>query len=125
MGSCRFLPKQRSLTPSGVCSAALPSSSDAFGSRLRSVWLYGSRARGDERHPESDIDVLVVVDPLLPDDDLEAVHLSWRAVDEKGPVDGLISTLVYSSEHLTQRREIRSFFIQEVDRDKIVLFGEA
>ncbi len=97
---------------------------DAFGPRLRSAWLYGSRARGDKLHSESDIDVLVVVDPMLPDDGLLAIDLSWRAVDEKGPVDGLVSTMVYSSEHLAQRREIESFFIQEVDRDKIVLYGE-
>jgi len=31
---------------------------------------------------------------------------------------------VYSPERLAQRREIRSFFIDEVDRDEIVLAGE-
>ena len=33
----------------------------AFGSRLRSVVLYGSRARGDHR-PDSDVDLMVVLD---------------------------------------------------------------
>ncbi len=97
---------------------------DAFGLRLRSVWLYGSRARGEEPHPESDIDVLVVADPVLPGDELLVIDLSWEAADDEGPVSGLISTLVYSSECLAQRREIESFFIREVDRDKIVLYGE-
>ena len=96
----------------------------AFGERLRSVWLYGSRARGEQPHDESDIDVLVVVDPLLESDSLAAIELSWEAVAAEGPVSGLISTFVFSSERVAQRREIASFFIQEVDRDKIVLHGE-
>jgi predicted nucleotidyltransferase len=96
----------------------------AFGSRLRSVWLYGSRARGEPRHSESDVDVLVVVDPQLPDDLHEVVRAASSAEDATGVGPVLFSTLVYSSERIAQRREIRSFFIQEVDRDKIVLFGE-
>ncbi len=31
---------------------------------------------------------------------------------------------VYTPERIAQRREIRSFFTQEVDRDKVVLYGE-
>lgn len=95
-----------------------------FAARLRSVWLYGSRARGERPHEESDIDILVVLDPSLPEDDLKVIELAWTAVDEAGPVTGLISPLVYSAERLAQRREIRSFFVHEVDRDKIVLYGE-
>jgi predicted nucleotidyltransferase len=38
-----------------------PNLERAFGSRLRSVVLYGSRARGDSR-PDSDVDVMVVLD---------------------------------------------------------------
>ena len=98
---------------------------DKLRPRLRSVWLYGSRARGEKPHAESDIDVLVIVDPILPNDELTVIDLSWEAADEEGPVSGLISTLVYSSDRLAQRREIHSFFIQEVDRDKIVLYGES
>ena len=97
---------------------------DALGSRLRSVWLYGSRARGEPPHDESDVDVLVVVDPKQADD-LHTVGRAASAAEEVtgvGPV--LLSPLVYSSERVAQRREIRSFFIQEVDRDKIVLFGD-
>lgn len=33
----------------------------AFGSRLRDILLYGSRARGDNR-PDSDVDVMVVLE---------------------------------------------------------------
>lgn len=40
----------------------------AFGSRLRSFVLFGSKARG-EKDPESDIDILLVVEGLSRDDE--------------------------------------------------------
>jgi len=97
---------------------------DRLGPRLRSVWLYGSRARGEPPHPESDIDVLVVADPVHPDDDLAAIDVAWQALDEERVTGTRISTRFYDPERLARRREIQSFFIQEVDRDKIVLSGE-
>jgi hypothetical protein len=36
----------------------------AYGRRLRGVYLYGSRARGDHR-PDSDVDVVIVLDEVL------------------------------------------------------------
>ena len=36
----------------------------------------------------------------------------------------LVGAYTYGTERLAQRREIKSFFIQEVDHDKIVLYGE-
>ncbi|HLG09018.1 MAG TPA: nucleotidyltransferase domain-containing protein [Gaiellaceae bacterium] len=95
-----------------------------FGSRLRSVWLYGSRARGEEPHPESDVDLLVVLDRSSMDDDHRVYDIVWSAAEKVGVSPVLFSTLVYDVDRIAQRREIRSFFIQEVDRDKIVLFGE-
>ena len=38
-----------------------------FGPRVRRIWLYGSTARGDWR-PESDIDVLALLDHVAPPD---------------------------------------------------------
>jgi len=108
----------------GALERLVPALQGEFGSQLRSVWLYGSRARGETPHPESDVDVLVVLDSEHPDDRRRVsshVYESERA-DDRSSV--FVSTLVYSSERLAQRREIESFFIQEVDRDKIVLFGE-
>lgn len=35
------------------------------------------------------------------------------------------SMRVFDTDWLRERRRIRSFFIQEVDRDKIVLYGDA
>ena len=34
------------------------------------------------------------------------------------------STIVWDPDRLRRRREIRSFFAQEVDRDKVVIYGE-
>ena len=79
---------------------------DRFAGRLRSVWLYGSRARGERPHPESDIDL---VD---------------QAVDELELPRPIVSIKVYDPNWLEGRRLIDSFFIREVDRDKIVLYGE-
>jgi predicted nucleotidyltransferase len=97
---------------------------DAFSSRLQAVWLYGSRARGEPPHDESDIDVLVVVDSELPDDNHRAVRAAAAAERAEGVGPVLISTIVYDTKRVARRREIESFFIQEVDRDKIVLYGE-
>jgi len=96
----------------------------ALGSRLRSVWLYGSRARGERPHPESDVDLLVVLDHFTWQDDWE-VHRIVSAVAEAEDLSPVFfSTQTYDVERIAQRRDIKSFFIQEVDRDKIVLFGE-
>ena len=95
-----------------------------LGPRLRSIWLYGSRARGETPHAESDVDVLVVVDPELPDDSRRVVDHAFESERAEGPAPVLVSTLIYGTERLAQRRAIESFFIQEVDRDKIILFGE-
>ena len=63
-----------------------------------------------------------VVDPMEVLDDHEdgrALTSLLRSLTSHEPeVAGL------PPEHVAQRREIRSFFIQEVDRDKIVLWGE-
>ena len=98
---------------------------ERFGGRLRSVWLYGSRARGERPGPESDIDLLVIADPDGDGDDvLAAILLVDRAAEELGVERPIVSIKVHDTEWLRGRREIESFFIQDVDRDKIVLYGE-
>ena len=96
-----------------------------FGARLRSVWLYGSRARGETPHPESDVDLLVVLERRHWQDDCEVRRLVSDAAETEGLSSVFVSTQIYGVEEIAQRREIESFFIQEVDRDKIVLFGDA
>jgi predicted nucleotidyltransferase len=106
---------------------------DALGDDLLAVWLYGSRARGEanveETDPDrrSDIDLMVIVDPSR-----DASSFSWEviplvneAADAEGDSPVWYSVLVWDIDRLRDRRDIRSFFVQEVDRDKIVLHGSA
>ena len=98
---------------------------ERLGSRLRSVWLYGSRARGERPTPDSDIDVLAIADPAEGADDvLTAILLVDRAAEELGVDRPIVSVRVRDSEWLEGRRQIESFFIREVDRDKVVLYEE-
>jgi predicted nucleotidyltransferase len=99
---------------------------DRFGDRLRSVWLYGSRARGERPGPESDIDLLAIADRDEGDDDdvLTAILLVDQAAEELRVPRPIVSIKVYDPTWLEGRRAIDSFFIGEVDRDKVVLYGE-
>lgn len=95
-----------------------------FGERLHSVWLYGSRARGEPPRPDSDVDLIVVLDARNWPDDWDVIGLAMDAADAEGLERLSLSTRTYGADELTRRREIKSFFIQEVDRDKIVLYGQ-
>lgn len=90
---------------------------------LHAVWLFGSRARGDEPGAESDVDVLVLVKDASWDArmwirgmlevaarELEMEAVGWR-----------FSIHVHTPAWLRQRRAIEAFFIAEVDRDKIAV----
>jgi predicted nucleotidyltransferase len=96
-----------------------------LGDDLHAVWLYGSRARGEPRQPESDVDLLIVSSRNTRDDQLRIDRCIDRAAEAEGANPFDFSFHVYEPERLAQRRKIQSFFIQEVDRDKIVLYGEA
>ena len=93
-----------------------------LGDDLHAVWLYGSRARGEGEFGESDVDVLVITARGRKDGDL--LHeLMWEAREAAGDIALIMSTTVQTPAWLEGRREIEDFFIQEVDRDKIVLYG--
>jgi predicted nucleotidyltransferase len=104
-----------------------------LGEHLRAVWLYGSRARNEadpgELDPDrrSDVDLMVIVDPSRDVDSFgwDVVKLVEAAADTEGDSPVFYSVLVWDTERLRDRREIRSFFAQAVDRDKIVLAGGA
>lgn len=51
------------------------------------------------------------------------MDLSEEAAISEGESPFSYSVHVYDPEWLHQRREIESFFVREVDRDKIVLAG--
>ena len=94
----------------------------ALGDDLQAVWLYGSRARG-EAHAESDVDLLVIADGGRGRHQRIAWDLSEEAAVISGESPFSYSVNVHDLEWLQRRREIESFFIQEVDRDKLVLVG--
>jgi len=97
-----------------------------LGDDLHAVWLFGSRARGEEPIGEdSDVDLLV----LVRDASWEGkgrVHAVLATAARDVGLEGLdwsFSVHVRTSEWLAGRREIRSFCMAEVDRDKVVLYG--
>jgi predicted nucleotidyltransferase len=96
-----------------------------LGESLHAVWLFGSRARGEPASPESDVDMLVLVD----DASWDGRMLVRAVLDDAARGLGLdaltwsFSVHVHNPAWLAQRREIKSFFIAEVDRDKVVLGG--
>ena len=103
-----------------------------LGADLLGVWLYGSRARGEadptESDPDrrSDVNVLAIVDPSR-----DAREVGWWALpmveaeaDALGDSPVYYSLRIFDTEWLRGRREIHSFFTQEVNRDKLVLYGE-
>lgn len=102
-----------------------------LGSDLLAVWLYGSRARGEADPTETDPDLRSDVDLLaIVDDSRDAGELKWWAqpmVEAEGDAEGdspvYYSLRIFDADWLRDRRRIRSFFIQEVDRDKLVLAG--
>jgi predicted nucleotidyltransferase len=96
---------------------------ERFGSDVDSVWLYGSRARGEPPSEESDVDLLVLLrDPSF-ERAVEVSGLAHRAADMEG-ARSYFSVRVNDREWLNRRRAIESFFMRELDRDKIVLFGQ-
>jgi len=100
---------------------------------LLAIWLYGSRARGEadpeEMDPDlrSDIDLLAIVDSAQDVEEARwwALPMVEAEADAEGDSPVYYSLRIFNPEWLRSRREIRSFFIQEVDRDKLVLAGGA
>lgn len=99
-----------------------------LGEALHSIWLFGSRARGESPvHEDSDVDLLVLVD----DASWEGKRRVYKAFDEAATELGLeqlspwFSVHIETSTWLDGRRAIRSFFIAEVDRDKVIVAGSS
>jgi predicted nucleotidyltransferase len=99
---------------------------ERLGPSLDAIWLFGSRARGQRPLSEdSDIDVLV----LAADASWDGRRRVHEALDDAARELDLESLAFSCSVHvntpewLAQRRAIQSFFIAEVDRDKVVVAG--
>jgi len=98
---------------------------DALGDDLRGLWLYGSRARGEIPREGSDVDLLVIAEGDSERRRRLAMDLSETAALAEDQSPFTYSVHVQNEQWLRERREIESFFIGEVDRDKIVLTGSA
>lgn len=96
---------------------------EALGDDLRGLWLYGSRARGEATREDSDVDLLVIAEGDREHRRRLAMDLSEAAALAEDESPFTYSVQVHDEEWLRGRREIESFFIGEVDRDKIVLAG--
>lgn len=92
--------------------------------RAESIWLYGSRARAEPPAPDSDVDLLVIAPGGRWENLLAASKILYNVAAEIAADPTPFAIQVGDRAWLEQRRAIRSFFIQEVDRDKIVLAGE-
>ena len=96
---------------------------------LHAVWLFGSRARGETPTGEgSDVDLLILVHDASWDGKGRVHDTLADAVAGDPSLQSArwsLSLHIQTPEWLAQRREIRSFFIAEVDRDKVVLAGSA
>jgi predicted nucleotidyltransferase len=90
---------------------------------LQAAWLYGSRARGERTSPDSDVDLLMIT-PKGREDLWEVIRVLHRIANEEGADPTAFATLVMDPRRVAQRREVGSFFMQEVDRDKVVLHGD-
>jgi predicted nucleotidyltransferase len=92
---------------------------------MHAVWLFGSRARGEKPSQDSDVDVLVLVDDASWDGRMRVRSMLDDAARELRleALTWSFSVHVQTLEWLAQRREIESFFIAEVDHDKIALCG--
>jgi predicted nucleotidyltransferase len=102
-----------------------------LGADLLAVWLYGSRARGEadpaETDPDrrSDVDLLAVAAGGDERYGAAVNSLRFDVAESFGDSPFFFSVKVMDPEWLRGRREIDSFFIREVDRDKLILYGDA
>lgn len=105
---------------------------EQLGEDLLALWLYGSRARGEADPEETDPDLRSDVDLLaIVASGRDATDVSWEvmprveaAADAEGDSPVYYSLRFFDLDYLRDRRRIRSFFVQEVDRDKLVLHGD-
>lgn len=94
-----------------------------YGERLKSVILYGSYARGDFK-PDSDIDIMILVD--LADTEIEKYgkQLSWATYDFNEAHDTDIKPIAKSDIHFQKWSGVYPFYTN-VQKEGVKLYGTA
>ena len=94
-----------------------------YGSHLRKVILYGSYARGDF-HPDSDIDIMILLD--ITDLDLKKykIKLSYMTFDFNLDHDLDIKPIAKNEEHFKKWLDNYPFYAN-INREGVVLYGAA
>ncbi len=101
--------ERRALLEFGACVTK------AFPNRVRLVRLFGSKARGDAK-PESDVDVLVVVD--------RDEYGLWREIQDIAADTSLkhgvfLSVKVMSREHYSFLHSMETSFVRNIEREGV------
>lgn len=90
---------------------------ERFGSRLRELKLFGSRARGEARH-DSDADVLVVLDHV---DRADFVAVTDLCGDLLVQHDVIIDPQVIGADRIARDRAEERPLAMEIERDGVAL----
>jgi predicted nucleotidyltransferase len=88
---------------------------------LEAVWLYGSRARGEAPRPESDVDLMVLVADRGREKQ-RVRRLLYDAAEAASANPAFFSAQVWDERWLADRRRIESLFLQELERERIVIY---
>lgn len=96
---------------------------DGVGEELEAIWMYGSKARGETGSDESDVDLLVLARGGKDAYGEKVAEIARNAERSDNGARLRLSTAVEDRAWLDARREIEDFFVGEVDRDKVVLYG--
>ncbi|HEY8078526.1 MAG TPA: nucleotidyltransferase domain-containing protein [Labilithrix sp.] len=91
-----------------------------FGERVRELALFGSHARGDA-HPESDVDILVVIDDVSFDEIREVIRIAYDidAADDAGWVG--LAPVTLSTAAAADMRARERLLLKDVARDGVAL----
>lgn len=92
-----------------------------FGNKIKSIILYGSYARGDNRK-DSDIDIMVLFD--CPKDEVMKYRkeISWIASDIGVDHDVLVSIVIRDITSFKNNQQILPFY-QNILKEGVTLYG--